>query len=327
LNIILIISNTFNPLKFSMKLVVVFLFLASVVFAQDPAEKFYQKGVEFQKLNRHDKAIKEFKNAINKNENEPKYFDALGESSVYLHKSQEAYDAFTKAIYLNNKYAVSYLRRAELLAEARMTYDAQSDAEMAIKYSTHDTITYQAKRVLGTCKYQLGDFGEAERVFNSIIKSDSADFIILNNLSIVKSELKKDEEGLQCLRKIIELDPNNIPALSNLGFIYQQMEKYDKSIAYYLKLLEIDKNQFIAWNNMGYSKALKGDVEAGLKDINKSLTINPTNSYAYRNRALVYIKIKEKEKACEDLYQAKRLGFDKEFGPEVQDLIYKYCDN
>lgn len=309
-----------------MRFLVIFLFASSFVFSQDVSEKFYLKGVEFQKVNKHDKAIKEFKNAINKNENEPKYFDALGQSYIVLYKSQEAYDALSKAIYLNNKYAVSYLRRAELLTEAKMSFDAQSDAEMAIKYSTHDTITYQAKRVLASCKYQLGDFGESERIFNSIMKSDSADFIILNNLSIVKSELKKDEEGLQCLRKIIDLDPKNIPALSNLGFIYQQMEKYDKSISYYKKLLEIDNNQFIAWNNMGYSKALKGDTEEGLKDINKSLSINPSNSYAYRNRALVYIMLKEKENACADLFQAKRLGFEKEFGPEVQDLIYKHCE-
>ncbi len=308
-----------------MRIALVFLLLITNIFAQDPAEKFYLKGIEFQKINKHEKAVKEFKNAVSKNETEPKYFDALGESYVYLRKNQEAYDAFSKAIYLNNKYGVSYLRRAELLAEARMTFDAQSDAEMAVKYSTHDTISYQAKRVLGTCKYQLGDFGEAERIFNSIIKSDSSDFIILNNLSIIKSELKKDEEGLQCLRKIIEHDPKNIPALSNLGFIYQQMEKYDKSISYYKQLLEIDNNQFIAWNNMGYSKALKGDIEGGLKDINKSLILNPSNSFAYRNRALVYILMKDNEKACSDLYQAKRMGFEKEFGPEVQDLIYKYC--
>jgi tetratricopeptide (TPR) repeat protein len=308
-----------------MRIALVFLLLITNVFAQDPAEKFYLKGVEFQKINKHEKAIKEFKNAIKQNENEPKYYDALGVSFLFSEKSQEAYDAFSKAIYLNNKYAVSYLRRAELLAEAHMAFDAQSDAEMAVKYSTHDTITYQAKRVLGTCKYYLGDYAESERIFNSIIKSDSSDFIILNNLSIIKSELKRGDEGLQCLHKILEIDPTNLLAMSNLGFIYQQMEKYDKSIKYYENLLAIDNKQFRAWNNMGYSKALKGDLEGGLKDIQKSLTLNSQNSYAFRNRGLVYILMKENEKACDDFYRAKSLGFEKEFGSEIQDLIYKYC--
>ena len=62
-----------------------------------------------------------------------------------------------------------------------------------------------------------------------------------------------------------------------------------------------------------------------MEDINKSIELYPTNSYAYKVRALIHIANKKDEKACEDLDIAIELGYTQQYGEEVQQLINANC--
>jgi hypothetical protein len=62
-----------------------------------------------------------------------------------------------------------------------------------------------------------------------------------------------------------------------------------------------------------------------MEDINKSLQLNDENSYAYKNRALVYLAQEFIDKACEDLNRAEGLGYSKDYDDEALELISKYC--
>ena len=52
-----------------------------------------------------------------------------------------------------------------------------------------------------------------------------------------------------------------------------------------------------------------------------------TNSYAYRNRGLLYIKQHKPEEACADSHKALSLGFTENYGDEVEELVKKNCQN
>ena len=51
----------------------------------------------------------------------------------------------------------------------------------------------------------------------------------------------------------------------------------------------------------------------------------PTNSYAYRNRALVNLELKQNDKACTDLEAAMKFRFTEQYGPEVKELYEQHC--
>jgi lipoprotein NlpI len=53
--------------------------------------------------------------------------------------------------------------------------------------------------------------------------------------------------------------------------------------------------------------------------------ILPTNSYAFKNRALVYFSTDKKELACLDLQKALELGFQEDYGDEVAKLLAEHC--
>jgi hypothetical protein len=62
-----------------------------------------------------------------------------------------------------------------------------------------------------------------------------------------------------------------------------------------------------------------------MEDVNHSLELYPSNSFAYKNRALIFIALKQYNFACDDLKKAISLGFTEMYGGEVQKLLEKYC--
>ena len=82
----------------------------------------------------------------------------------------------------------------------------------------------------------------------------------------------------------------------------------------------------MSYNNRGYAKYKLKDYKSALKDITRSIDLYPANSYAFRNRALVYLSLDKKEKACENLQKAIDLGYSGMYGNDVEELLKKNCE-
>ena len=67
--------------------------------------------------------------------------------------------------------------------------------------------------------------------------------------------------------------------------------------------------------------ALCGKVDEGLKYINHSINIDHLNSYAYKNRAKVYLMKGNKNKARKDLEKAKDMDYHIDYDNEVNELL------
>ncbi len=100
------------------------------------------------------------------------------------------------------------------------------------------------------------------------------------------------------------------------------MKKYDKA----LEILNVAVSKFpdqpYAYSNRGLAKHIVGKSKDGIKDIEKSLKIDPSNSYAYRNLAIIYSAIGETDEACKNAIRAIELNFSTNYGGEME-LFYK----
>ena len=103
------------------------------------------------------------------------------------------------------------------------------------------------------------------------------------------------------------------------------MGRYEEALVYFNKALELDKDEPLTLNNRGFTRYKLNNLAGALEDINKSIFLYTTNAYAYKNRALVYLALDKKEEACTDLQKARELQFEKQYGPEVNELIKKNC--
>jgi tetratricopeptide (TPR) repeat protein len=87
----------------------------------------------------------------------------------------------------------------------------------------------------------------------------------------------------------------------------------------------MNPNEPLGYSNRSYSRLKLGDTKGAMKDINKSIELYPSNSYAYRNRALIYIEQEKFDKACEDLQTAIDKGYTLSYGEDVINLQKKHC--
>ena len=96
----------------------------------------------------------------------------------------------------------------------------------------------------------------------------------------------------------------------NQGTFFVKKGQYDRSIACFNKAIAINPKLAMAYNNRGiaYGKG-KGQCDRAISDFNKAIEINPRYAVAYYNRGVTYFYIREYDKAWDDVYKAKNLGY------------------
>lgn len=221
--------------------------------------------------------------------------------------------------------ALLYNMRGAILESQSFFKEAIEEFTAAIKYEKDEKVQafYYANR--GGTKIRLRDFESAYSDLILAYSMDSLNLGVLNNLAVVCDEIGKGEDTFKYLEKILEVDPNNMGAYINLGFKYQQENQHKKAIKCFDKALELLPNQPLGFSNRSFSKLKINDIEGAMKDINRSIDLMPSNSYAYKIRALILIEQGKIKKACENLEKANILGYTKQYGKEVNELLEKYC--
>ena len=144
------------------------------------------------------------------------------------------------------------------------------------------------------------------------------------NQSYITGEMGDYKSCLKSLEEAHFLDPNDYHILNNMAYYSSMNRDFSKAIDYSndgLKLNPDSQQLGLLLNNRAFANIGLKNYEVALKDIDQSLIYFPKNSYAYYNKALAYIELKDFEKACFNLQQAKNFG-----GLNMtKDLIAQYC--
>ena len=145
---------------------------------------------------------------------------------------------------------------------------------------------------------------------------------------LVKASKQNFENALINFNTAISMDSTNpvyyfdraFYAKENLGDFSGAIEDY--TIAIDMVNGDNDAN---AYSNRGHAQMMLEKYKDAITDIQKAISLDPNNSYSFRNRALLFIEIKNMNMACVDLQQSLDLGFTDSYGDEVKELIEKYC--
>jgi tetratricopeptide (TPR) repeat protein len=249
------------------------------------------------------------------------------QSRVYYHeenKTKETISSLNKAIEKNSTYSAAYCDRGTIYTNLLMFQDGKDDIDAAIKYATTDSTLKQAKIALASYYAITRKNEQAVEIFNEVLISDSLNFGVLNNLAMVYQDMKDYDKSLEILYKLEKLKPDEIFVPVNIGFVLSHLEKYKEALEYFNKAEKIQKDALV-YSNRAYVKHKLDDNKGALVDINKSIKLYPSNSYAYRVRALIYLATKNTDSACQDLYTALAYKYTEMYGDDVRELRDKYC--
>lgn len=242
-----------------------------------------------------------------------------------MQKWEEAYLDFSNAISKYPDSSFAYHRRALLFVKLNYVNEAIGDNTKALELVTDDTSRLMLFLNRGNAFGQKRDFQHAYEDYSRAYLLDSNNKEVLNNMATVLDELGRRDEAIAQLKKLASIDPKYLGAYVNLGYQYTKLGKYKEAIEYFDKALLLEKDEPLTLNNRGHARYFLHDHRGALEDINKSIHLYPANSYAYKNRALVFLALNEKDKACADIQQAITYGFTEMYGPEVVELKKLHC--
>lgn len=160
--------------------------------------------------------------------------------------------------------------------------------------------------------YNTNDPKVQYELYKNVIEIDPKNTGALNNMGVSMNNMNNYEQAIEHFNQVIEIDQNYFLAYSNRAFAYSQLDNFEQGLKDANKAIEINKNHESAYATIGniYTKQKKF-VEAE-EILNKSLSINPKSAIAYFNRGFFYEKSGLYEKSLKDYLKAEELKFDNE---------------
>lgn len=255
-------------------------------------------------------------------------------TTYYLHRAKccqalkadkSTLEALNAAILLDSKCIAAWAMKAQFEFDKGMRELAIASYEKVLSLVPVWDSTVKMYQTNLSALYVLTNQNDKafEFLWNLCYNQNQIDIQLLTNLSACSIYTQRLDQAEWALNKILSIDKKNIMGLTNLGLCKSEKQDYKGAIQCYNKSLRIHIDAY-PLNNRGYAYYMLGKYDKALKDINHSLQLDASNSYAYKNRALVYFKLQNQE-ACNDLQTALDKGFTEMYGDEVLKLQQEHC--
>lgn len=243
--------------------------------------------------------------------------DSLKQPEIFLEYAN-------KAIELKPDFHMAYYQRSGHYLMADKFELAKQDIDSALVHwgEFPDYLCHKA-RVF----YLMGEKYAAENQLDKLLELDENYEPAYRLRGFIHREKKRYDLAVIDFSRSIALDSTDFYVVESRAFTYMKIKKYKKALEGFEKVLTMnlpEENRIYTYNNIGHVKYKMGHYDEALKHINYSLSQDAKNSYAYKNRALVYLAQGKELLACADLQKALDLGYTQKYGKEVEELLAKY---
>ncbi|MHC1704298.1 MAG: hypothetical protein AB9846_10355 [Tenuifilaceae bacterium] len=135
-------------------------------------------------------------------------------------------------------------------------------------------------------------------------------------------QVNENEKAMESLTQAIKLSPNEGLAYSQRGHLRLKIKDNKGAIEDFTKYIELSSGDPKAFGylNRGRAKMELEDYTSALDDFSKSLLNKPDLGYTCYFQGLTYLKLNNKEKACESFTMGKK-NKDK----DCKKALRKYC--
>lgn len=238
---------------------------------------------------------------------------------------------------LNNCYSQSII----YLEKARNAV-IQENYESAILYFNealsviNTTEKYMVYLERAVCYYELKDYANAELDIKKALKVNKKcreyKYLKTNSYWLYYQVERKNgitKKSIKYLKKATKYSQST-DLYSTLGYAECYLGKYKSALKNLNKALEIDSTNSFAHNNLGLVYLNLNQLDLARIEVNKSIQLDNQNPYAYKNSALIYIAEGNIESACVEINKAKEIKIPADMTgndlEELDTLMKKYCN-
>jgi tetratricopeptide (TPR) repeat protein len=203
------------------------------------------------------------------------------------------------------------------------------DFNSALKLNPHKADAYNNR---GATWHKKGDFDKAIADYNLALKLNPLDAIAYSNRGTTWLEKGAFNKAIADYNNALELNPNNANAYYNRGNAWKKKGDYDQAIADYVKTIKINPRNHNALNNFAWLLATCSDTSYrdGTKAVElaqKALAIRPKDNYL-DTLAAAYAEVGKFEDAIRTqervIAQLKKEGMKKDLIDEFKGRLNSY---
>lgn len=267
--------------------------------------------------------------AILENEEDDHSWSIKGRALVSMDRFQDGVASLQTAIELGDEEFITWNHLAYGLSRLER-HKAALDVSGKM-----ETMFPEELRVItigrGLTYWDLKEYAKSAACFERILAMDDQDAEAMLYFAECQLKLGKYSEALPLIQEALELGADSQAGNDDLHHALLKLERYDEALEVVTRYIEnldpaldVDFHAF-AHNNRGYNLLKLNRTKEAMEEINLSISMLPSNPYAFRNRALVFLEEGNGPQACEDLMAAQTLGFADTYGNEVDSLLQVYC--
>lgn len=249
-------------------------------------------------------AIDDCNNAIGLNPDYAEAFNNRGTAEKELKDFPQALNDFNRAIKHNPQYADAYYNRGNLNSETGKIKEANEDFDKANSLGKEEGGAYIAK---GLLLMGQNDNAGAMANFNKGLSLEPS-FAGYMNRGVLQSKMGAYAEAINDYDKAIEMEPKSSLAFMNRCNAEIQIKGFTDALADVNKSIQLDPSNGIAFINRGIIEVNLGEYKSAISDFDLVLRTNK-HPFAYYYRGVAKIKTGLKQDGCQDIREAKKLGF------------------
>jgi len=171
-----------------------------------PGEKDFRMGNEWYSQGKYEEAAKAYQEAINKEPDEPVYYNNLGIVYSKLGRYEEAIEVYKKMLEIQPESYSANKNLGELYGLQKNYKEALPYFSKAVELSPDDPDAFYS---LGACLMNTGANTKALETFSKVIEIDPEYSLAYYQLGMIYVNHNEKEKAIKNLEKFIELTPND----------------------------------------------------------------------------------------------------------------------
>ena len=251
--------------------------------------------------------------AVKPNDREALLKKATILQTYFEDKTQEAIDAYTKALSTEGEKEYIYYELGHLYLKNEDIINSINAFKLAAEENKTNAFFHNA---LGFALFRAGQYEEAEDHYLLAINLNPEPewtATVCRAVALIYSDIKKrPDKAIRMYMQSLTLYPDNPETYSSLGDIYFDLEEYDKALENYAKSIELDKSDAYVFNKFATALRQKDYTEEAIIAYKNAIDTNPDYAPAYNNLGVVYLDGKNMIQEAKDCFEAA-IEHDKEY--------------
>lgn len=270
---------------------------------------YSNRGNHFLRLHQPEKALNEFQNIINIQENYSEAWKGRGDALLDLGRFSGALGSYNKALAIEPDNFKALNNKGKVLSKLKRYPEALEAHEKVLKENQNDVDAWSGK---GIAYFGLGKKKEASEAFEKVklIRPDIPYTwleigLATENLEGSKAAQPYFEEALGAFQAFLNQHPQDPIAWTDQGYTLQKLNRFQEALTSYEKALEIDKNFYEALIGKGNMLDQTGKPDKALSAFNAASQIRPDDYLVWYSRGtLLALRLQKYQEALESFDKA-----------------------